>query len=86
MKNGYTKFDDTILQTWIDNGVGYLTVIPLHQTEKNEYGGEHAYQVMPSIQNTPDDPEVYSISSDEVALYAANKVKKSVYMVHESDL
>lgn len=86
MINGYTKFKEAILQTWIDNGVGYLTIIPLKQTEEFQYGGENAFQVMPSIQDTPGDPDVYSVSSDEIALYAENNADLAIYMVHESDL
>ena len=86
MKNGYTEFNETILQAWIDNGVGYITIIPLPQTEEFQYGDEYAFQVMPSISDTPDDPAVYSVSSDEVALYADNDIDGAIYMVHESDL
>lgn len=86
MINEYTEFNEIILQTWIDNGVGYITVIPLEKTDDFQDLKEHKFQVTPSIQNTPGDPDVYSVSSDEIALFAANAQEDALYLVHQSDL
>jgi hypothetical protein len=83
LPNGYTEFNEAILESWVAKGIQYVTERQASQPMYG-YGGESAFELIPHIQ-LPDE-SYYQIDSDYIQGIAADPVDLVVYIVHEDNL
>jgi len=83
LPNGYTEFNEAILEIWAINNVRYVTERQVPQPDYG-YGGESAFELIPHTMQPS--TAYHSIDSDFIAGIASDPVDLVVYIVHEDNL